>query len=154
MQFVYSYDRKALSLLLDANRTTHSDTAFDRGWKLEHFEVMHQFCRIMTTHYKHVLLWSFVLEQLEVRDIALTEGRVSFEMRQIHERYHLVQLSSWLLVDLESRLTAAWRGGAVRYNILFKDFIDPPNWYISTVEKLSNWRDRTKKSVGAVPMQT
>lgn len=139
---VSSYDRRAFSLLLDANRTIHSNSDVDLGWRLEHYEVMHQLCRIMTTHYKHVLLRSFILEQIDAQDIPLMKGRISFEMRPIHERHHLTQLTTWLLVDLEARITAAWRARAVRYNILLKDFVSAPEWYREIVGGLSNWRDR------------
>jgi hypothetical protein len=64
-----------------------------------------------------------------VQDIELTGGYATFEMRKIQERHHLLQLTCWLLSDLELRLTAAWRAKAVRYNMLLKDFDDPPTYY-------------------------
>jgi hypothetical protein len=72
-----------------------------------------------------------------VQDIELTGG-YAFEMRKIQERHHLLQLTCWLLSDLELRLTAAWRAKAVRYNMLLKDFDDPPTYYSLIVEKFSN----------------
>jgi hypothetical protein len=111
-------------------------------WDLGRFEVMHQLCRIMTTRYAHADLRNFVLNQISVTDIALSSGRISFEMRSINERHHLIQLVAWLLVDPEVRLTAAWRRGAVRYNLFLKDFDNPPNWYVQIVSKFSDWRGR------------
>ncbi len=139
---ISSYDHQALSLLLDANRMIHDDFREDQRWRLEHYEVMRQLCRVMTTRYKHVFLRKFVLEQLEAPDLPLTEGRISFEMRPIQERHHLVQLTSWLLVDLKPRITAAWLSHAVRYSVLLKDFEDAPKWYLEIARDLSNWRDR------------
>lgn len=58
------------------------------------------------------------------------------------ERHHLMQLAAWLLMDLGGRLEEAWEAGAVRYNVLLKDYADPPRWYVEIVGKFSNWRDR------------
>jgi len=63
-------------------------------------------------------------------------------MQSIEERHHLIQLVMWLLVEPEMRLGAAWRAGAVRYNLFLKDFDDAPNWYIHIVSKFTDWRQR------------
>lgn len=136
------YDADAFSLLFEVSRQ------FDHGgtpgceWDLGRFAVMHQLCRIMTARYKHARLREFVLDQIGAQDIELTGGHISFEMRTIPERHHLLQLTAWLLDDLELRLTAAWRAKAVRYNVLLKDFDASPNWYIAIVNNFANWRDR------------
>lgn len=111
-------------------------------WNLDLYSVMHQLCRAMTGRYEHLNLRKFVLENLDVRDIGLTAGYVSFEMRPIEQRHHLLQLCAWLLSDLQPRLTAAWRARAIRYNLLLKDFPDSPDWYRDIVSQFSNWRDR------------
>ena len=135
------YDADASSLLLEACRQFEHDGVLESEWDLGHFAVMHQLCRIMTTQYKHAHLREFVLDQIGVPDIELIGGRVSFEMRAIQERHHLLQLTGWLMADLEPRLTAAWRSKAVRYNLLLKDFNDPPVYYHLIAEKFSKWRD-------------
>lgn len=135
-----SYDRQASELLLKSSRVFGATPGGE--WDEGRYAVMHQLCRIMTTRYKHVSLRAFVLEQVGVKDIALTGGHISFEMRSIEERHHLLQLAAWLLVDLESRLKAAWRSGSIRYNVLLKDFTDRPDWYVRIVAQFSNWRDR------------
>lgn len=135
-----AYDADASSLLLDVSRQ------FDHGgipgceWDLGRFAVMHQLCRIMTSRYKHARLREFVSDQIGVQDIELTSGHISFEMRAIQERHHLLQLTGWLLVDLEPRLTDAWRAKVVRYNLLLKDFIAPPAYFHLITEKFSNCR--------------
>lgn len=136
------YDAEAFSLLLDVNRQFDHDGTREPDWDLGRFAVMHQLCRIMTARYKHSHLREFVLDQIGVPEIALTGGHISFEMRAIRERHHLLQLTGWLMVDLETRLTVAWRAKAVRYNLLLKDFDDPPVYYKLIAEKFSNWRDR------------
>ena len=135
------YDADASSLLLDACRQFEHDGASESEWDLGRFAVMHQLCRIMTARNKHVHLREYVLDQLGVRDIELKAGRIAFEMRAIQDRHHLLQSVGWLMADLEPRLTAAWRAKAVRYNLLLKDFDDPPVHYKLIVEKFSNWRD-------------
>lgn len=136
------YDADASSLLFEASRQ------FDHGgipgceWDLGRFAVMHQLCRIMTAQYKHARLREFVLGQNGAQDIDLTGGYAFFEMRSIQERHHLLQLTAWLLVNLEPRLTEAWQAKAVRYNLLLKDFDIPPTYYHLIAEKFSNWRNR------------
>ncbi|MFZ6751985.1 TniQ family protein [Undibacterium sp. Dicai25W] len=136
------YDADTSSLLLEACRQFEHDEVLESEWDLGHFAVMHQLCRIMTTRYKHAHLREFVLDQIGVPDIELIGGHIPFEMRTIQERHHLLQLVGWLMVDLEPRLTAAWRAKAVRYNLLLKDFDDPPMYYKFIAEKFSNWRDK------------
>lgn len=134
------YDHEASLLLLELNRQFDLDIKLDNEWDVGRLAVMHQLCRIMTTRSKHVRLREFVLDQVVAQDIELTSGYLNFEMRTIQERHHLVQLTAWLMIDLESRLTAAWRMKAVRYNVLRKDFIRRPVWYDDLVRNFSNWR--------------
>jgi Zn ribbon nucleic-acid-binding protein len=137
-----SYDSQASTLLIEASRALDIAGTAGSDWDLGRYAVMHQLCRIMTTQYKHIHLREFALNQLGYQDILLTEGHISFEMRPIEERYHLAQLTAWLLVDPKQRLTAAWRARAIRYNVLLKDFTDIPEWYHMIVETLANWRNR------------
>lgn len=137
-----SYDRQSSALLIEASRMLDATDTSGSDWDLGRYAVMHQLCRLMTARYKHVKLREFVLDQVGFHDIPLTEGHVSFEMRTLEERHHLIQMTAWLLVALESRLTAAWRFGAVRYNMLLKDFFDPPDWYNLIVGEFSSWRKR------------
>lgn len=111
-------------------------------WDLGRYSVLHHICRIMTTRYKHAKLREFVLDQIGESDISLTPGKMSFEMRSIEERHFIIQLGAWILSDLRTRLSDAWRSGSVRYNLLLKDFDSPPIWYLNLVSELSNWRSR------------
>lgn len=134
------YEVGASSLLLEACRQIEHDGVQESEWDLGNFAVMHQLCRIMTTRYKHAHLREFVLDQIGVPDIELIGGHVPFEMRNIQERHHLLQLACWLMVDLEYRLSSAWLAKAVRYNLLLKDFQSSPNWYDAIVCKFVHWR--------------
>jgi len=138
-----SYDNQASAFLLKASYLLDPDCHIDNAqWELGRYDVMHQLCRIMTARYEHASLREFVLDQVGFPDIHLTEGYISIEQRSIEERHHLIQLAAWVLMDPESRLPAAWRAGAVRYNVLLKDFSIPPEWYAKIVGRLTNWRDR------------
>ncbi|MDB5761836.1 MAG: tniQ family protein [Herminiimonas sp.] len=137
-----SYDFQASTLLYRASRMLGTYNLPCSEWNLGRYAVMHQLCRIMTAKYKHVHLREFVLAQVGFQDIPLTAGHISFAMRPIEERHHLAQLTAWLLVDIELRLTAAWRARAVRYNVLLKDFTDRPKWYSEIVGNFENWRDQ------------
>lgn len=135
------YDKSASMLLKDIAAGV-SGNFIEYAEKLENLEVLRQLTGLMTSRYKHVHLREFVTEQLQIKDIPLTPGRISFEARPLVERHHLIQLATWLLADLESRLTEAWNVGAIRYNLLLKDFMAPPQWYVGITGKFSNWRVR------------
>lgn len=136
------HDRKASQLLFELNRQFDQYIEIGSEWDVGKFAVMHQLSRIMTARSRHVHLREFVLDQVGAQDIELTTGYLNFEMRPIKERHHLAQLTGWLFVDLEDRLTRAWRSRAVRYNVLLKDFPEPPIQYNRIVERFSNWRER------------
>lgn len=141
-----SYDVGASKLLAGACRMLSSNENFNDKWNFDRYVVAHQLCRILTERSRHVRLREFVLDHVEFHDIPLTEGHVSFEMRPIEERHHLIQLTAWLMVDLKSRLTSAWRAQAVRYNVLLKGLAEPPDWYGEIVNGFANWRNRTRQS--------
>lgn len=136
-----SYDHQASALLREASRAIGGEKE-QSEWDLGSYSVMHHLSTLMTARIKHVNLREFILDQVGFPDISLTGGRIPFEIRPISERHHIAQLTAWLLVDLEHRLTAAWRARAVRYNLLLKDFAERPDWYDRIMENLTNWRDR------------
>lgn len=137
-----SYDGEISNLLLGASQELGANNRFNTGWDWGRYAVMHHLCRLMTSRYRHVGLREYVLEQVGFKDIPLVGGHISFEMRTIEERHHLMQLTGWLMVDLKSRLTAAWRSGVVRYNVLLKDFPCAPDGYRNLVKNFMNWRSR------------
>jgi len=137
-----SYNGEAANLLLSLNHEIQSGSNPNPERDLGYFSVMHHLCRMMVGKYKHLYLRAFVLDQLGSQDIQLKEGHISFEMRPLLERHHLLQLTAWLLVDIEARLPLAWHARVIRYNLLLKDFPNVPGWYLQIVGKFSNWRDR------------
>jgi hypothetical protein len=137
-----SFDARASSLLIEANDALANHIALGNGWDWGQYAVMRHLCKLMTTRSRHVRLRDFILAELGADDMMLTSGHISFEMRSIHERHFLLQLTAWLMVDLEARLAAAWRARVVRYNVLFKDFSGCPDWYVGITQKFSNWRSR------------
>jgi hypothetical protein len=58
------------------------------------------------------------------------------------ERTDILTFALWMKVRLETRLRDAWRGRALRYTHMVKDFKDPPDWYLNLVERFSDWHRR------------
>lgn len=137
-----SYD--SLASVIMAGATENVAARPNEQWSIGRYAVLHQLCRLMTARYQHVALRTFVLQQIGAHDISLSQGHISFEMRPLAERHHLLQLTAWLLVDLEPRLRAAWQSGAVRYSVLAKDFLDRPNWYGKIVGNWGTGERRTR----------
>ena len=137
------YDDEAADILTAASSVCgHESPPACTDWNLERLSVLHHLCQILTSRYQHVRLRQFILSKLLATDVPLTPGRVSIEMRSVHERHHLIQLAAWLFVDIRSRLTDSWYAGAVRQNLLLKDLDYAPDWYRDIVETLPNWRAR------------
>ncbi|MDY7577270.1 hypothetical protein RGU70_02860 [Herbaspirillum sp. RTI4] len=137
-----SYDNQAFELLMKASNSLCDPVCHDMRWEIGRYSVMHQLARIMTTRYRHASLRDFILDRLGFPDIHLTKGHISFEVRPIEERHHLIQLAAWLLVDLDNRLMEAWRAQAVRYNLFLKDFPEHPNWYGNLIQRMAHAKER------------
>jgi hypothetical protein len=136
------YGVEITEILKEASQTLHINNGLSNTWDVGEYSVMHHLCRLMTARYEHVSLREFVLDRVGFEDVPLTGGHISFEMRPIEERHHLLHLTGWLMIDLKSRLTAAWRAGSVRYNLLLKDFHHAPASYRNLVKKFVDWRAR------------
>lgn len=102
--------------------------------------VMRQLVFMLSSRYVRVRLRHYVCERLYTSNLQLTPGPAPFESRPLLERHHLIQLTAWLMIDLEPRLRAAWRAKTVRYNLMTKDFENPPVWYLKIVGGFSDWR--------------
>lgn len=112
------------------------DMFADRGtvYDLDYFAVLHQLCKLMVTIPNEGKLRAHVTKQLGVANRKLLRGRFPFEQRRVQERYFVISLALWLLQDLQKRLRVAWETGAVRYNLLLKDFPDPSKDFSNLVE--------------------
>jgi len=138
-----AYDAQSTATMYGLSKALSSVGSPNNAISLDNLSVLHQLTRTMTSRYKHVQLRRFVLERLGVRDIYLSEGYMSLEMRPIEQRHHLLQLSSWLFADLEARLSEAWHAGMIRYNVLLKDFPNAPDGYRNIIKNFANWRSRS-----------
>jgi hypothetical protein len=136
------YDKAAADVLMAACSASDCAPRAQSEWDLDRLNALHHLCQILTSRYQHVWLRQFILGKLSEGDVPLTPGRISIEMRPVHERHHLVQLAAWLFVDIRARLTEAWYAGAVRHNLLLKDFSESPDWYRDIVDALPSWRAR------------
>jgi hypothetical protein len=99
------------------------------NFSIEFFAVLHQLCRIMGMEQNRGKLLRYVSDQLRMAVPPIVLRRISFEERRLAERNPLLLCSLWIMIDLENRLRAAWEVKAVRYNLMVKDFHDPPVWY-------------------------
>jgi hypothetical protein len=106
-------------------RTLGANTFEQRGGGFVGRDLRYQFSR------------ECVVECTSPKRSALIECLKEFTL---HERHFLIQLSAWLLLDLEPRLRHAWLNKAVRYNNLLKDFYRVPGFYAEVVEGFSDLR--------------
>jgi len=104
------------------------------------FAVLHQLCQVMCMRQNGGRLQIFVNDQMGSGDGVIRPASRSIENLRIGERHRLLVMALWLLVDLDSKLAAAWQQKAVRYNLLIKDFDDKPGWYTDVVHRFSHWR--------------
>lgn len=125
--------RQMLSALLAQNPPPDG---FDLGF----FQILHQLTRIMVMRQNAGRLLAHTAACLGLDPIPISGWRTPIEQRSLQERHQLLGLGLWLLADLKPRLTEAWRGRAVRYNLLTKDLAAKPKWYESVVKDLSDWR--------------
>lgn len=126
------------SMLLSLNKPANEAGRFDLGF----YAVMHQFCRVMGTRQNGGKLQGFLAERLDLPAVSLPPGRTTVEQRRRAGRHQLLLCALWLMADLQPRLEAAWLAKAVRYNLMLRDFDDPPGWYRPLVERFSDWRTR------------
>jgi hypothetical protein len=107
---------------------------------LGHLDALHQFCKVMVSRRTSAHLAAHVAEALGILDLRITRGRQAFELRPIHERHHIIQLSAWLLADPHKRLTDAWQAKAIRCNYLTRDFKCMPPWYAALTDSFRRKR--------------
>ncbi len=142
-QSIVSYDEQASAWHLGLCSALRSEgrTVSPKLPLLDVFDVTHHLCSWLVSRLKTVHLREHVLDSMGVADVPLRPGRIPFETRSLEERHHLLQIVSWLMVDLKPRLHDAWRCKAIRYNHLKKDFEWAPAWYVGIVERFSDWRN-------------
>jgi hypothetical protein len=105
-----------------------------------YLDALHQFCKVMVSRRTSAHLAVHVAEALGILDLRITRGRQAFELRPIHERHHIIQLSAWLLADPHKRLTDAWQAKAIRCNYLTRDFNCMPPWYAALTDSFRRKR--------------
>lgn len=66
---------------------------------------------------------------------------MAFEMHSLAERHHILSMAFWVMADLRSRLSSAWKAKAVRYNLLVKDLDHPPSRLVEITHNFNrNWK--------------
>ena len=107
--------------------------------EIEKLLVMHHFAKLMFTRNSTVKLYSHLCDAIGVDEITLS-AKDAIEGVGIEIRRHVLQVISYLMLDLEAKLRGAITGKAVRYNHLKKDFDGAPDWYEELIEGFSDWR--------------
>ncbi|WP_288843088.1 TniQ family protein [uncultured Deefgea sp.] len=93
--------------------------------------VLHQFCTLIVSSRLAPKLQQYLLLNAKKITFPTTQGRLAFEQRPLQERHSVIELAWWLLDCWPNRLRDAWCAKVVRYNVLSKDFANPPAWYLS-----------------------
>jgi TniQ len=101
--------------------------------------VMHHFAKLMFTRNSTVKLYSHLCEVMSIDDFALNKNS-DIEGANIKTRHHVLQVISYLMLDLQGRLKIATMKKTLRYNHLKKDFDAMPKMYAGIVEGLSKQR--------------
>lgn len=127
------------AMLRSLEKTADRADRFDLGF----FAVLHQLCLMFEARPNHGKLQHFVAEQLGLPVLPLPTKRLTVEQHCQAERHQVLLCGLWLMGDLEQRLGDAWRAKAVRYNLMSKDFDEPPSWYSLLISQFSNWRAPT-----------
>jgi TniQ len=139
----YVGDNEERRLLLTLCRALESvPNMYLRETRDDHLAVMRHLCKLMHSTRKHVDLADFVSDALGYYPPRFATSKSSIECRNLEERTEILMYVLWMKVRLESRLRDAWRGRAIRYNHMLKDFKDAPDWYVGMVERFSDWRMR------------
>lgn len=133
------YDASILGTWLPVLQMLEGGEAVDARYNLDFFEVLHQLCKIMLTHYTHVQLREYVSEKIGAPKFDLLKKHKSFEFYSLDERHVVMQLAMWMLAEPEARIVESWRNRAVRYNVLKKDFEQMPEWYREIVGLCADW---------------
>jgi hypothetical protein len=128
------------SMLRSVEFPEPSGSQFDQGF----FAVLHQLCRIVGTHQNAGKLLQYAASELGMPATPIALGRTSIEQRRRDERHQSLLCGAWLVADPEKRLRAAWEAKAVRYNLLIKDFDDPPPTYLSLVKTFLRGANKSK----------
>jgi hypothetical protein len=137
---IWGYEKDALDFHVALCRAITVQEV--QSMDLDVMRVMHQLVRLMLSRYRIVTLRQHVCRELQVMDTVEISGRVHLETMSLRERHHLLQLASWLMVDLARRLEGAWRARAIRYNHMEKDFEGAPDWYRRVADQFIDWRAR------------
>jgi hypothetical protein len=112
---------------------------------LANFNILHQFAKLLLSKQKGQHLHAFVSERLALRSHLPEEFPDGYEAGSLALRHEIIAMGAWLFLDLENRLTEAWEQGAVRYNLMVKDFKDAPAFYVKIVERFNRRQRNSAK---------
>lgn len=95
---------------------------------IDNLLVMHHFAKLMFTRSSMVKLYSHLCDEIGIDEVILNT-KDDIEGADIERRHHVLQIITYLILDLEVGLKRAIAEKVIRYNHLKKDFNDMPKWY-------------------------
>ncbi|WP_233862024.1 TniQ family protein [Paraburkholderia adhaesiva] len=130
-----------------ALRITDCDAPSSAHFDYGKLAVLHQMVKLLTSDEKNRRLARYVASKTGQAVPNAAANRVPIEGCGLAERHHVVGLAWWLIDRWPSRLKAAWRRRALRYNWLLRDFNHAPNWYRVFANSLSCHLTRPQERV-------
>lgn len=109
---------------------------------LDELRVLHHLTALLLSVRKIAKLRLYLCARLGIEDQIRDRARVGIEGRPLHERHFLVQLAAWLFLRLEERMRQAWMDDAILNNQMYRDFPDPPVFYLKVVSQFTDARRR------------
>lgn len=138
---LHGYDATTLHAHIQLCEALQSGGNLDLGT----LEVIHHFSGLMQSSTDRLQLQAFAAQRLGASSYPRSPARTSIESRPLDERHHFMQLTAWLMEDLEARLGHARDAKALQYLHLQRDFADAPEWYRQIVGRFTRRSSPRKK---------
>lgn len=98
--------------------------------------VMHHFAKLMFTRSSTVKLYSHLCDVMGINKIALNT-KDDIEGVNVETRHHVLQIITYLMLDLKSGLRDAIARKSARYNHMKRDFDNMPKWYEQLIQAIA-----------------
>lgn len=128
---IFASWERALRLLA---RGGHCKSRFD----YTRLDVLHQLCAIIVSMRLAPRLQGHICTLAHQPIHPFLRDRISFEQRSLTERHYVLGLAWWLMMSWPKRLIRAWKGNAIKYNVLLRDFESPPFMYFQMTMLIDN----------------
>lgn len=131
------YNDGAFQLYADMLKALDGPVCNAGQFNLKFHAVLHQLCKVMLSVRNQDKLRHYIANRLGVVIAPVLHGRLPFEQRRVFDRHQTVSFALWLLAAPEKRIKEAWLAKSIRFNLLLKDFSDPPKWFTDLAGRLN-----------------